>query len=198
MFAVLEIPKNFGVDDIKEFNHNPDFSNSRTFKSLSNSVYHLQNNEVKGNDDNNINSYDSYNSQGNASITNRAMGSQVIVSDGEINLSRSGDRYSSQPQIYQQFLQGNNIFDQFIAQYSKRRGKTESSKAEESHHAREPVLTSCSLNLARYMGRCLQIMESLEPIQDDAFQALEDGLFLFFISCIYMVWCKCSKFFQTT
>ena len=100
---------------------------------------------------------------------------------------------SSQTQVYQQFSNGENIFDELIE--SKRKAEKETNKSSQSsdttHNTHfniiskpkddgtEPVLTSCSLNLAHHMGRCLQIMKCLDPVSGEAFQEVEDALYFY-------------------
>merc|ERR1712060_615749 len=49
----------------------------------------------------------------------------------------------------------------------------------------EPCLTSTSLNLAKFIGKCLQIMESLEPVSYEAFIALRDS-FKFYLYHVFI------------
>ena len=54
----------------------------------------------------------------------------------------------------------------------------------------EHVLTSCSLNLARHMSRCLQIMECLEPV-------LEDALYFYLYHVVMWVGVNIPNFFKS-
>ena len=171
MFVALAIPKNFGVQNIQELHHSPHLTSINKLKPRSDSSDDLNevnyNGETKGGDD----SEDSYN-----------------IDDQPLS------------QVYQQFLNGENIFDQLMeSKRSAEERRNQSigvwsssiwSYSEEKassidinvarHDATQVVLTSCSLNLARHIGRCLQIMEYLDPDSaKEAFKALEDALYFY-------------------
>ncbi|ETO04915.1 hypothetical protein RFI_32482, partial [Reticulomyxa filosa] len=129
----------------------------------------------------------------------------------------------SQPHVYQQFLSGENIFDQLL----KRKQEAEQTSSNKTmfdanagagiggedeervldrrpvvgkpnDDGSEPVLTSASLNVAKHLGRCVQVMECLDPVSFEAFQALREA-FNFYLYHVF-VWfgVNVHYFFEST
>ena len=104
--------------------------------------------------------------------------------------------------IYQKFLSGDNIFDQLLQNKRKDDSEKKSkpsnifdddstlnpnigSITRPSDDGTEPCITSTSLNLAKFIGKCLQIMESLDPVSYDSFIALRDS-FKFYLYHVFI------------
>eukprot|EP00484_Ammonia_sp_Unknown_P007870 CAMPEP_0197080240 /NCGR_PEP_ID=MMETSP1384-20130603/214026_1 /TAXON_ID=29189 /ORGANISM="Ammonia sp." /LENGTH=1132 /DNA_ID=CAMNT_0042519123 /DNA_START=21 /DNA_END=3421 /DNA_ORIENTATION=- len=174
MWVVLPIPANFGVHSIKELQRNTQW---RT---------------VIGDDDDN---------------------DKDANTESKSNEEDNGEL--KQMNIYQKFLSGENIFDTLLENKRKddREKKSKPSNifdddsvavnasnigaiskpsssnigaiSKPSDDGTEPCLTSTSLNLAKFIGKCLQIMECLDPVSYDAFCALRDS-FKFYLYHVFI------------
>ena len=124
--------------------------------------------------------------------------------------------------IYQKFLSGDNIFDELMANKLKadKEKKSKPSSIFDEDHApmntmnqmnhnhpnnnnmnhnqqTEPCITSTSLNLAKFIGKCLEMMECLEPVSYESFVALRDS-FKFYLYHVF-IWfgVNVHNFFET-
>ncbi|ETO09714.1 hypothetical protein RFI_27663, partial [Reticulomyxa filosa] len=285
MWVVLPIPKNFGVNDIKELQKSPHLVQSFQTKNYStsaasftpvstaapssvsslsssssssstpppslaiakvmsqNGVEKKEEKEEKNSNaeedektpssqvnvdgatqkkDNNNNSEEEKGSTGKSGSevedTNGAK--SKVVENGSI-VQPTVATSKTHPHVYQQFLSGENIFDQLLKNKQESEqmasgqieldGANDADTREESKKSfekpliakpnddgSEPVLTSASLNVAKHLGRCLQVMECLDPVAFEAFQALRESFYFYLYHVFVWFGVNVQHFFDST